>query len=75
MMRVLRKDNKDFSELALHYNEDAYYDQADTASVFNDAASQAASQKSYYSISNSVHVSTALSTPNSTFYNVQRLLQ
>jgi hypothetical protein len=72
-MRVLRKDIKDFSELALHFNEDGYLDQTDTASVFNDAASQ----KSFYSVSNSVsvHVSSALSTPNSTFYNVQRLLE
>ena len=72
MMHVLRKDVKDFSELALHFNVDAYLDQGDNASTFNDAASQ----KSVYSCSNSVsvHMSSALSTPNSTFYAVQRLL-
>lgn len=75
MMHLLRKDVKDFSELALHYNEDAYLDQGDNASTFNDAASQR-SGRSVYSQANSVsvHMSSAMQTPNSAIYAVQRLL-
>lgn len=61
--------------MALHYNEDAYLDQGDNASTFNDAASQR-SGRSVYSCSNSVsvHMSSAMQTPNNSVYAVQRLL-
>jgi len=73
MMKLLRKDVKDFQELEWHFNEDTLgLDGKESGANFNDAISQK-SAKSVFSNNVSV-IQSISSAPNSLFYNVQRLL-
>ena len=73
MLDMLRRDGKDFEEIAWHYNEDMNGGEGGAGGAsFNDSASQ----RSVYSCTNSAMsgLQSASSAPNSHFYNVKKLL-
>ena len=69
MLEMLRRDGKDFEEIAWHYNEDMNGGEGGASGAnFNDSASQ----RSVYSGMSGLQ--SASSAPNSHFYNVKKLL-